>query len=221
MVRDAHSVGHEADAAIAPEDHGPLGPAERILAAALTCMERDGIEATGIRDIAREAGVNSAAINYYFRSKDNLIRLALERSLQNAFDGTIGELDRLQAEGVPTRVALERVMDDYLHHLGEFPRLAYAHLREALVNQRYDGDAIQRLNAFLDQLLERLASGKSAERVAELRLLLVQVWGSLLLFGVLPRLLDPFLSLDFSDAAMRARYLSRLLAGVYAWLDEE
>ncbi|HTV21741.1 MAG TPA: TetR family transcriptional regulator [Polyangiaceae bacterium] len=225
MVRDAHPTGPSAG--VVPgaepdpvEDNGPAPPADRIMAAALTCMERDGIEATGIRDIAREAGVNSAAINYYFRSKDNLIRLALERSLENAFDGTIGELDRLLAESVPMRVAFERVMDDYLHHLGEFPRLAYAHLRDALVNQRYDGDAIVRLNAFLDQLLARLARGTSSERAAELRLLLVQVWGSLLLFGVLPRLLDPFLSLDFSQAEVRERYLRRLLAGVHAWLEE-
>jgi len=184
-------------------------------------MERDGIEATGIRDIAREAGVNSAAINYYFRSKDNLIRLALERSLENAFDGTIGELDRLRAEGVPMREALERVLDDYVHHLGEFPRLAYAHLRDALVNQQYDGDAIGRLNAFLQQLLERLAPEQGSARAAELRLLLVQAWQSLLLIGVLPRVFDPFLRLDFSDAEVRARYTSRLFAGVYAWLEAE
>jgi AcrR family transcriptional regulator len=226
MVRD----DAPAESAVSSDDaDGPASPAERILAAALTCMERDGIEATGIRDIAREAGVNSAAINYYFRSKDNLIRLALERSLENAFDGTISDFDRLRSEGVPTRVALELVMDDYVSHIGGFPRLAYAHLRDALVNQAYEGDAVQRLNAFLEQLLERLlpqresqheAPGKS-EQTAELRLLLVQAWGGLLLFGVLPRLLDPFLTLDFSDAEVRARYLSRLLAPIHACLERQ
>jgi AcrR family transcriptional regulator len=54
--------------------------------AALTCIERDGIEATGIREIAREAGVNSAAINYYFQSKDKLLAIALERSLEQLFE---------------------------------------------------------------------------------------------------------------------------------------
>ena len=219
MVRDEDATGHSVEAG---DDGGLSGPADRILAAALTCMERDGIEATGIRDIAREAGVNSAAINYYFRSKDNLIRLALERSLENAFDGTIADLDRLRAEGLTARVALERVMDDYVHHLGDYPRLAYAHLRDALVNQRYDGEAVRRSNAFLEQLLVRLAPDeRDAERARELRLLLAQAWGSLLLIGVLPRIFDGFLPLDFSDPALRARYVSRLFAGVYAWLDGE
>ena len=216
MVRDAHATASPAGPG---EEDGSVPPADRILAAALACMERDGIEATGIRDIAREAGVNSAAINYYFRSKDNLIRLALERSLENAFDEIVSELDRMRAEGLPTRTALEHVMDDYVRHVGDYPRLAYAHLRDALVNQRYEGEAVKRLNAFLEQLLERLAPEPTSARAQELRLLLMQAWGSLLLLGVLPRLFEPFQKLDFSDAAVRARYVGRLFAGVYAWLE--
>ena len=217
MVRDDSTTAHPADS---NQGDGPASPAERILAAALVCMERDGIEATGIRNIAREAGVNSAAINYYFRSKDNLIRLALERSLENAFNATLAELDRLLAEGLPRRAAFDRVMDDHIHHVRDYPRLAYAHLRDALVNQRYDGDAVQRINAFLEALLERLAAGASTQRAGELRLLLVQAWGSVLLFAVLPQLFEPFLPLDFSNDEQRARYAKRLLAPIDAWLAE-
>jgi AcrR family transcriptional regulator len=216
MVRHAHPA---TPMEMPLEDDGPVSPADRILGAALACMERDGIEATGIRDIAREAGVNSAAINYYFRSKDNLIRLALERSLENAFGEIISELDRLRGEGMALRPALEHVIDDYVRHVRDFPRLAYAHLREALVNQRYDGMAVTRLNGFLEELLERLVSEQTPERAPELRLLLVQAWGGLIAFGVLPRLFEPFLPLDFSDAEVRARYVSRLLAPLFAALE--
>lgn len=86
-------------------------------------------------------------------------------------------------------------------------------------NQRYDGDAIRRLNAFLEQLLERLAPEGGSERAEELRLLLMQAWGSLLLLGVLPRLFEPFLKLDFSDAAERRRFVRALFAPIYAWMD--
>jgi AcrR family transcriptional regulator len=218
MVRDANATASPAGPA---EEDGSVPPADRILAAALVCMERDGIEATGIRDIAREAGVNSAAINYYFRSKDNLIHLALERSLDNAFGEIISELHRLRAEGLPIRTALEHVIDDYVRHVRDFPRLAYAHLRDALVNQQYDGAAVTRLNAFLEQLLEHLAAEPASARAAELRMLLLQAWGSLLLLGVLPRLFEPFLTLDFSEAEVRAQFVGRLLAPVYAWLDRK
>ena len=194
---------------------GEPSPEERIVAAALTCMERDGIEATGIRAIAREAGVNSAAINYYFRSKDNLIAIALERSLENAFGEVISDLDRLRAGGMDLRQALTRVIDDYALHVRDFPRLAYAHLREALVNQRYDGRAVVRLNQFLGELLARLMPDASAERAAEVQLVLMQQWCTLVLLGMLPQLFESFVRLDFVDDGRRARFVSVLLKPLF------
>lgn len=205
--------------ALSAEDERPATPADRILAAALVCMERDGIEATGIRDIAREAGVNSAAINYYFRSKDNLIRLALERSLENAFGDIISEFDRLRSQGVSMRAALEHVIDDYVMHARDYPRLAYAHLREALVDQRYDGMAVKRVNVFLEELLARLVADPASERASALRVLLVQAWGNLFALGLLPQLFEPFISLDFSNAKGREQYVRRLLAPTLAALE--
>lgn len=219
MVRTARPTGSQPDSP--SEEAGPNSPAERIVRAVLTCMGRDGIEATGIRDIAREAGVNSAAINYYFRSKENLIRLALERALDTAFDEILTDFERRRAEGSGARAALQRVMEDYVEHLGAYPRLAYAHLRDALVNQQYDGDAVQRFNAFLERLLERLAPEPDSARRQELRLLLTQAWGSLMLMALLPGLFAPFMPLDFSQAEVRSSYVSRLFAPVYAWLDPQ
>ena len=42
---------------------------ERIFLATLTCIERDGLDSMTVRDIAKEANVNTAAINYYFGTK--------------------------------------------------------------------------------------------------------------------------------------------------------
>jgi len=58
----------------------------RVVQAAADCIEEYGIQKTTIRAIAARAGMNSAAINYYFSSKDELVRLALERALNDAFD---------------------------------------------------------------------------------------------------------------------------------------
>jgi AcrR family transcriptional regulator len=185
--------------------------------AALVCMERDGIEATGIREIAREAGVNSAAINYYFRSKENLIAIALDRSLENAFGDIINQLDASLARGLPLAQALTDAIDDYVLHVRDFPRLGYAHLRDALVNQRYDGKAVLRLNEFLEQLLARLAP-EGSSRAPDLRVALVQAWGGLILFGVLPQLFEPFAALDFKNTGTRSEYVRRLLAPIVALL---
>jgi AcrR family transcriptional regulator len=50
----------------------------RILAAAFRRLTREGYAALRMRDIARDAGVNHALINYHFRSKDQLVIAVLD-----------------------------------------------------------------------------------------------------------------------------------------------
>lgn len=47
---------------------------DKIINATVSCIEKYGIKKTTIRQIGKEAGVNSASINYYFRSKDILMQ---------------------------------------------------------------------------------------------------------------------------------------------------
>ncbi len=69
-----------------------LDTAERLFAL-------QGYDATGVRQIADEAGVNLGAIHYYWRTKDMLCRDALERRLVPVLKARIGGLDDVQAEG--------------------------------------------------------------------------------------------------------------------------
>ncbi len=71
---------------------------ERILKAAEELFFIKGYEGTGIREIARLAGVNSAMISYYFGGKENLYITLLSRHLGEFVDAvdsleTPGELE--------------------------------------------------------------------------------------------------------------------------------
>ncbi|MCL6546311.1 MAG: TetR family transcriptional regulator [Bryobacteraceae bacterium] len=55
---------------------------QRILDAAETLFAEKGFEATSLRMITAEAGVNLAAVNYHFRSKDALIDAVIARRIQ-------------------------------------------------------------------------------------------------------------------------------------------
>jgi len=52
---------------------------ERLLDAAEALFARSGFDAVSIRDIAADAGVNVAAVNYHFNSKDGLYQEVLRR----------------------------------------------------------------------------------------------------------------------------------------------
>lgn len=67
---------------------GRVRPAEaadtrtRILNAAHRCLAHGGYAALNVRDIARDAGVNHALINYYFGTKDRLVIAVLDEANQ-------------------------------------------------------------------------------------------------------------------------------------------
>jgi TetR/AcrR family transcriptional regulator, regulator of cefoperazone and chloramphenicol sensitivity len=59
---------------------------EKIINATIDCIDLYGISGATNRHIAQVAGVNLAAINYYFRTKEALIQRVMEITLKNAFD---------------------------------------------------------------------------------------------------------------------------------------
>jgi AcrR family transcriptional regulator len=71
---------------------------ERILAATIELLERDGWDAVTVRKIGAGAGVNIALVNYHFGSKTNLKLAALEAALQDTVAPPAGDI-RGGAEG--------------------------------------------------------------------------------------------------------------------------
>jgi len=59
---------------------------EKILDAARRIFTNKGFLATTIRDIATEADINVASINYYFRSKEKLFAYIMDETIGKLFD---------------------------------------------------------------------------------------------------------------------------------------
>lgn len=66
-------------------DDKSLTTEEKIKAAARTIFTRKGYAATKTRDIAEEAGLNLALLNYYFRSKEKLFEIIMAENLKKLF----------------------------------------------------------------------------------------------------------------------------------------
>jgi len=64
-----------------------LSTEEKIKAAAQRVFMKKGYAATRTRDIADEAGINLALLNYYFRSKEKLFELIMMEKLLKFFGG--------------------------------------------------------------------------------------------------------------------------------------
>ena len=92
---------------------------DRILDTAERLFARDGIEATSLRTITAEAGVNLAAVNYHFQSKDALVKSVVARRVCPVNQRRLALLDAYEAAAGDGPLPLERVLDAFLRPVME------------------------------------------------------------------------------------------------------
>ena len=142
----------------------------RILDAAEELFMQHGFEGTSMRLLTGKAGVNLAAVNYHFGSKDALIEAVFRRRLDPMNTARIAELDKLEAEHrSPTPEAIIRafitpglrLMEDGRNGGRNFTRLlgrAYTEPNKVvrqLIGQMY-APAMQRYKAALERALPQM-----------------------------------------------------------------
>ena len=101
---------------------------DAVLAAAVRCFAARGLRGTGMREIARAAGLTEGTLYHYFPSKDALIGAAFRWS---AFQPSEVRRTMRQAEQ-PLRERLSRVGGEFLGALRRDPDWSRLVIREAL-----------------------------------------------------------------------------------------
>ncbi|HEY8783920.1 MAG TPA: TetR family transcriptional regulator [Mucilaginibacter sp.] len=93
---------------------------EKIKEAARVVFTSKGYAATKVRDIAAEANINLALVNYYFRSKEKLFELIMAETIQKLFDKV---QNIINDESSTIIEKIEEVVDHYISLLIENPDL--------------------------------------------------------------------------------------------------
>ncbi len=93
---------------------------ERIKVAARKVFHQKGYAGTRTRDIAEEAGINHAMVNYYFRSKEKLFQIVMIETMTYFFQGISAILNE---ETTSLEQKIEQVVAKYIDLLLEEPEL--------------------------------------------------------------------------------------------------
>jgi AcrR family transcriptional regulator len=86
----------------------------RIVDAAEQLFVAQGFEATSLRSLTAAAGVNLAAVNYHFGSKEDLFQAVLTRRLDELNRERLDLLDRLTREAGERPVSCEKILSAML-----------------------------------------------------------------------------------------------------------
>lgn len=181
---------------------------EKIILATIECYEKYGLYKVSVRTIAKEAGVNPAAINYYFRSKDDLQSAVIDRMLKNAFmDWT----HALEGKDNSPRSIIGIFLEHSLEGMVRYPGLVRGVISDPKLAADPSSPAAKAVDKILTDLLNIVASGHSEEARAELRLSLVQMFGAVMSAGVLAGGFGAFLGLDLRNPEAQKKFVAHLL----------
>lgn len=168
--------------------HDPAPP-ERIVLATIGCVERHGVTGTTVRRIAEEAGVNIAAINYYFGSKEKLLETAFAHTLHEGFPKALHELKVFIAKrGGDIGAGTVDFFRDYLPQAFSHPRISVAHLQSALLDQDYAGPAVAETRRFVEEFLATVSPAMPQTTETSRRLAVLNVWATVFTLMMLPEL---------------------------------
>ncbi len=135
-----------------------LSTEEKFKEAARTVFTKKGYAATKTRDIAEEAGLNLALLNYYFRSKEKLFEMVMMENLQKLFSFLSPVLNdkRLSLEE-----KVENIAGKYIDMLSDNPDLPLFVLSEIRTNPERFGKTIQ-LDSYVlkSHFMEQIAKKK-------------------------------------------------------------
>ncbi|MGE5317271.1 MAG: TetR/AcrR family transcriptional regulator [Chloroflexota bacterium] len=134
-----------------------LSTEDKIKNAARKVFSEKGYFGTRTRDIAEEAGINLALVNYYFRSKEKLFELVMQEKIYQLF-GTIVPIMINSSMSFESKIDI--IVDSYIDMLIENPDLPIFVFNEIKNNPQGFGLKLQagplmEESSFFKQLRER------------------------------------------------------------------
>lgn len=137
---------------------------EKIKEAARKVFIKKGYAAARTRDIAEEAGINLALLNYYFRSKEKLFEIVMLEKLLHFAEGI---KDILNDKQTTLEQKIETLVNNYISMLMQQPDLPLFVLHELRTNSKKIAMEIDRKtfinkSYFMQQVKEAIKNGKIA-----------------------------------------------------------
>lgn len=152
-------------AVVKPQKKQPnidLSTENKIKEAARKLFTAKGYSAVTTRDIAEEANINVALLNYYFRSKEKLFQLIMEESIQQFMMGIAHLFGQNETD---LHVKITRLTEGYIDMLLQFPDLPTFILAEMSRNpmqftEKMHGRIEPTRQEFIQQIEEKMKKGE-------------------------------------------------------------
>jgi len=180
---------------------------KHILEATINAIEKYGIQSLTTRNIANEAGVNNAALHYYYGTKEELIELALKQTLDHMLEDTVDILADQSSIEDRLRTLLDYIIDGILR----YPNLIRAHLYEPLMKDNADSPLLNVFNIWVEEISKAINHGLDQEHKQSLKYQIFSLISSTLMAGLLPLREENFPPVNMNDPISRKEFVDHFI----------
>ena len=180
---------------------------KRIILAAIDILNSEGIGGITTRSIAEKAGVNSASVNYYYGSKENLIDHALSMTLEHVFSDWMMILE-IEELDLPVRIYC--LLDFTMEGVLKYPGIVHSHLFDPLSKKKARKAFAEKTSSLLD-ILSTMLEERMPLTKEKLRLSLGQMLLTVISAAIIPELFTAITEDEITEDQARSRFILFLL----------
>jgi AcrR family transcriptional regulator len=172
---------------------------EHILLSTIDAIEKHGLMNLTTRLIAEEAGVNNAALHYYFGTKEQLIDTALNQTAYHM----LGDTKTILESDNPIENRIREMFDYIIEGVLRFPNIIRAHMIGPLLYTKRQTELSFLLNSWVDLAVEALKPYTEHKNPTELKFILNMVFSVILISGLLAGPAEDYGWIDLKDTEKR------------------
>jgi AcrR family transcriptional regulator len=174
-----------------PESALELNTEQKIKETATRLFMQKGYDATKTRDIADEAGINIALLNYYYRSKENLFDIVSDEAVRSFFGAVLTIMNKPIALDEKIRLYIDTYTEKLLEN-PQLPLFVMACIQTSPEKLPFHPPLQNNLKGLAEQL--RLLAAEGVIRP----ITVVNFFGTLTSFSIFPFLIRPMLLSNFA-----------------------
>jgi AcrR family transcriptional regulator len=156
---------------------------EAILLATIDCINEKGLEHLTTRMIAEQAGANIASINYYFRTKDQLVEKALEITIKHMLEDVV---DTIANRDLDFKQVLRNVFYYLISGASSNPGISSAHLYRLVIEKDYQSVSAKSFLSAFNSVLDRASDAYPDQDRERLRKNLASIFSALMFMMLTP-----------------------------------
>ena len=179
---------------------------KKIILAAINCIERGGMDSVTTRNVAKKAGVNIAAINYYFGTKEDLLRETFKLTL-NHFSRDLGVILEHKSLSIYSRLKVFLIF--ILRGSIKYPNF----MKILLISNKeiYIKEFIEKLKSFLIKAEKLIGNKSNNKENIETEATVMQIFYAALTPGLMISISKNLFGIDLSREEQQLFYINYLL----------